>query len=63
MRGQLNGPIPSTWDGQNADSSALVDTGDLVISGGFGGGGFGGNNFNPGQGFGRQGGQNPPAMP
>ncbi|HJJ47797.1 MAG TPA: CotH kinase family protein [Methanocorpusculum sp.] len=63
IRGQLNGTIPSTWDGQNADSSALVDAGDLVISGGMGGGGgFGGGNF-PGQGHGRQGGENPPARP
>ena len=54
VRGQLDGTIPSTTSGQRADSSALVDAGDLTISdmgrqgsggdqgGGFGGGGFGG---------------------
>ena len=51
VRGQLDGTIPSTSEGQRADSSALVDTGDLSISamgsmntgkGGGGGGGFGG---------------------
>ncbi|MBR5111775.1 MAG: CotH kinase family protein [Clostridia bacterium] len=53
VRGQLEGTIPSTSSGQRADSSALVDPGDLSISamgsmnsgnggGGFGGGGFGG---------------------
>ena len=50
VRGQLNGTIPATSDGQKADSSALIDTGDLTISdmgtmnmgGGGGFGGFGG---------------------
>lgn len=52
VSGQLCGSIPSTSDGQKADSSSLIDTGDLNISdmgsmnmgGGKGGfGGFGGN--------------------
>lgn len=50
VKGQLDGTIPSTSDGQKADSSALIDTGLLNISdmGSMGsGGGFGG-------GFGRQ---------
>lgn len=53
VRGQLDGSIPSTTDGQSADSSALIDASSLTISdmgtmnnggGGFGGGfgGFGG---------------------
>ena len=51
VRGQLDGTIPSTTAGQNADDSALVDAGDLTLSdmgrqGGAGGGdrdgGFGG---------------------
>jgi len=39
--GQLNGTIPSTWDGQAADSTNLVDGSELdkYDSGGFGGGG------------------------
>ena len=75
MRGQLNGTIPSTWDGQSTDSSALIETGDLVISGGMGGGGMGGgfpggdfkpgndtnNGKNHGGGKGQQGGQTPSA--
>ena len=32
VRGQLDGTIPSTTEGQRADSSALVDTGDLNLS-------------------------------
>lgn len=32
VKGQLDGTIPSTSDGQSADSSALIDTGDIVIS-------------------------------
>ncbi len=32
IRGQLNGVIPSTSEGQRADSSALVDAGSLSIS-------------------------------
>ena len=49
VQGQLDGTIPSTTEGQNADSSALIDTGDLNISdmgsmgGGGGFGGFGGD--------------------
>ncbi len=47
IRGQLDGTIPSTDDGQNADSSTLVDAsgirindmGDMESGGGFGGGG------------------------
>ena len=50
VRGQLDGTIPSTTEGQRADSSALINTDGLNISdmgsmgGGFGGGrgGFGG---------------------
>jgi len=46
VTGQLNGTIPSTTDGQKADSSALIDTDGLNTSdmGSMGGmGGFGGN--------------------
>lgn len=43
VRGQLDGTIPATDDGQSADSSALIDPGSLTISDmgsmGFGGGG------------------------
>jgi len=47
VAGQLDGIIPSTSEGQSADSSNLVDTTGLNISdlgtmGGMGGGGFGG---------------------
>ena len=46
IRGQLNGTIPSTTEGQNADSSALIDASslDLSVMGSMmgGGGGFGG---------------------
>ncbi len=45
VKRQLDGTIPSTSDGQKADSSALIDTGSLNISdmGSMGsGGGFGG---------------------
>ena len=46
VKGQLDGTIPSTSDGQSADSSALIDTADLNVSDmgsmGGGGGGFGG---------------------
>lgn len=44
--GQLDGTIPSTTDGQQADSSTLVDASDLdlsVMGSQFGGGGHGGN--------------------
>ena len=63
VKGQLDGTIPSTEEGQKADSSALIDTGDLNLSdmgtmggggkGGFGGGGFpGGGDFPGGSGSG-----------
>ena len=48
VRGQLDGSIPSTTEGQQADSSALIDDSELNSSdmgsmgGGMGGGGFGG---------------------
>ncbi len=53
VSGQLNGTIPSTTDGQNADSSALVDASAITLSdmgtmnngGGMGNGGDGGMNF------------------
>ena len=32
VRGQLTGTIPSTWDGQIADSSTLIDTTDLKLA-------------------------------
>lgn len=44
--GQLDGTIPSTIDGQQADSSTLVDASDLdlsIMGSQFGGGGHGGN--------------------
>ena len=43
--GQLEGTIPSTTDGQQADSSALIDASDISLSdmGEFSGGGGGGN--------------------
>lgn len=51
IKGQLDGTIPSTTDGQSANSFALIDTSSLTISdmgtmgdGGFGGG-TGGNPF------------------
>ncbi|HJJ54787.1 MAG TPA: CotH kinase family protein, partial [Methanocorpusculum sp.] len=45
--GQLNGTIPSTWDGQNADSSNLIDASGLNMNdlGGMGGGMGGGMDF------------------
>ncbi len=55
VKGQLDGTIPSTTEGQNSDSSSLVDASSLTISdmgtmgsgggGGFGGGAFGGKTF------------------
>ena len=51
VRGQLDGTIPSTSQGQRADSSTLVEVGDLSISAmgsmnsGAGGGGFGGGDM------------------
>ena len=52
VEGQLAGTIPATDAGQSADSSALVDTGDLNLSdmGSMGGGmgGFGGDMQRPG---------------
>ena len=52
VKGQLDGSIPSTEEGQSADSSSLIDPGDLNLSdmgtmgggGGFGGG-PGGDDF------------------
>lgn len=44
--GQLDGTIPSTTDGQQADSSTLVDASNLdlsIMGSQFGGGGHGGN--------------------
>ena len=40
IQGQLNGAIPSTADGQSADSSALIDASSVTLSdmGSFGGG-------------------------
>ena len=51
VKGQLDGSIPSTEEGQSADSSSLIDPGDLNLSdmgtmgggGGFGGGPGGGD--------------------
>ena len=58
VRGQLEGTIPSTDEGQQADSSALIDATGLTLSdmgsmGGGGGGGFGGDfaGQQSGQGF------------
>ncbi|MCR5575652.1 MAG: CotH kinase family protein [Oscillospiraceae bacterium] len=53
VRGQLDGTIPSTDEGQEADSSALIDASGLTLSdmGSMGGGGFGGGpggSFGPG---------------
>ena len=53
VAGQLDGTIPSTSEGQSADSSSLVDASGLNISdlgtmGGMGGGGFGGDRGNRG---------------
>ena len=50
VRGQLNGTIPSTDDGQNADPDALVDASGLMLSalGGMGGGRGGGFGGGPG---------------
>ena len=52
IKGQLEGIIPSTAEGQNADSSKLVDASGINLSdlGQFGfGGGFGGNRQNFGK--------------
>ena len=45
ITGQLDGTIPSTSDGQSADSSALIDASDINLDdmGEFSGGGVGGN--------------------
>ena len=63
IRGQLEGSIPSTDAGQQADSSALIDASELTLSAmgsmGGGGGGFGGGDFGGG-GFGGFGGENSP---
>ena len=47
VKGQLDGSVSSTSDGQKADSSALIDTGDLDTSdmGSMNNGGFGGGNM------------------
>ena len=46
IRGQLDGSIPSTDDGQRADSSALIDASEIDVKamGQFSMGGFGGQN-------------------
>ena len=58
VRGQLEGTIPSTEEGQAADSSALIDASSISLSdlgsmnmGGRGGGGRGGRGFTPPEGF------------
>ena len=50
VRGQLDGTIPSTDEGQNADPDALVDTSGLTLSalGSMGGGGGGAPGGGPG---------------
>ncbi len=77
IRGQLDGTIPSTTEGQRADSSALVDTGALNISdmgvmntggdgdrqGGGPGGNFGGGMPGGGNMPSMQGGGSVPSMP
>ncbi len=64
VSGQLDGSIPSTDEGQAADSSALVDASGLNLSdmgtmnnGGFGGGNPGGGGGFPGGSFGGPGGE------
>lgn len=49
IQGQLDGTIPSTADGQSADSSALIDASSITLSdmGSFGGGGGGKADFRP----------------
>ncbi len=56
--GQLDGTIPSTTDGQQQDSSALVDTSgiDLSVMGGMNNGAGGGSGGGPGGGPGGMGG-------
>ena len=55
VKGQLDGSIPSTEEGQKADSSSLIDTGNLNLSDmgtmGGGGGGFPGGGSFPGGDF------------
>ena len=61
VRGQLDGTIPSTDDGQKADSSSLIDGSgiDLSVMGTFFGGGGGGDKDGGGPGgFGGNGGEN-----
>ena len=50
VRGQLNGTIPSTGDGQDADSSAMIDASAITVSdmGSMGGGMGGGPSFSSG---------------
>jgi spore coat protein CotH len=70
VSGQLDGTIPSTSDGQSADSSALIDAGDLSITamgtmnigGGQGGGDMGGG-FGGGDDKGGFGGGDAPEKP
>ncbi|MBQ9522062.1 MAG: CotH kinase family protein [Oscillospiraceae bacterium] len=67
VRGQLDGTIPATDDGQSADSSALIDPGSLTISDmgsmGFGGGGRpGGRSSDSGNGSSGNSENAPPAM-
>ena len=49
IQGQLDGTIPSTADGQSADSSALIDASSITLSdmGSFGGGKAGKADFRP----------------
>jgi spore coat protein CotH len=64
VAGQLDGSVPSTDQGQQADSAALIDASAITISdmgsmnstmGGMGGGGMGGGMAEPSGGFGGQG--------
>ena len=60
VRGQLDGTIPSTDEGQEADSSQLVDASDLTLSDmGSMGGGNGGPGGGPPSGSGGPGGGPP----
>ncbi|MFD0587326.1 CotH kinase family protein [Paenibacillus sp. GCM10027627] len=54
IQGQLNGTIPSTTEGQKADSSKLIDASSVDLSklGDFGGGRGGAGGFRPGGGQG-----------
>ncbi len=51
IRGQLDGNIPATTEGQSADSESLIDASSITISAiGTMGGGMGGNGFGGGKG-------------